>query len=180
MHPSQAFVLAEYSHWANARLLCTAVLPDPPHRGAACRLSRGSILRSLVNQSDAQWPSRPACETGKARGHSLSKTDLADVGAQRGFMAAEDDRWVGFVAGPSDSRWLFRRTLSRGRPRPRWRQLWVLVFRALNHAPHPRAGIGQRPSELGHPPGDLDFFDFAIRRPRTDPCGHEEQECPLC
>ena len=175
MQPSQALVLAEYNRWANARLLRRAVHVAPRQLKAACWLSRGSILRTLIHMADAQWFWRLACETGEAPGRSLSETDFADIGALRDFMAAEDDRWVTFVAGLPDSRWLSQHTFSWGRARPRSRELWVLVFHTLNHGTHHRAEIGQRLGELGHSPGDLDFLDFAARRPGKAPSDPEKQ-----
>jgi uncharacterized damage-inducible protein DinB len=175
MQPSQALILAEYNRWANARLLRRALHLAPRQLKAACWLSRGSILRTLIHMADAQWFWRLACETGEASGRSLSETDFADIGALRAFMAAEDDRWVTFVAGLPDSRWLSQHTFSWGRARPRSRELWVLVFHTLNHGTHHRAEIGQRLGELGHSPGDLDFLDFAARRPGKAPSDPEKQ-----
>lgn len=174
MQPSQALMLAEYNRWANGRLLRKAVHLPPQRLKETCWLSRGSILHTLIHLADAQWFWRLACETGEAPGRSLSETDFADIVALRDFMAAEDDRWVTFVAGLSDSRWLSQHTFSWGRARPRSRDLWVLAFHTLNHGTHHRAEIGQRLGELGHSPGDLDFLDFAFRRSVAAPAGKEK------
>jgi uncharacterized damage-inducible protein DinB len=173
VHPAQAVVLAEYNRWANARLLRKVVHLSPRQLTATCWLSRGSILHTLIHQADTQWFWRLACETGEAPGRSLSEKDFTGIGTLQEFMAAEDDRWVAFVAGLSDSRWLSRHTFSWGRARPRSRELWTLVLHALNHGTHHRAEIGQRLGELGHSPGDLDFLDFTARRPAAPSPGQE-------
>lgn len=164
LEPAQALVLAEYNRWANARVLRKAVLLAPRPLKAGCWLSRGSILRTLIHLADAQWFWRLACQTAEAPGRSLSEDDFADIGALREFIAAEDEQWVGFLAGLTEARRQSRHTFTWGRSRPRSRELWVLVMHALNHGTHHRAEIGQRLGELGHSPGDLDFLDFAARR----------------
>jgi len=175
LNPSQALVLAEHNRWVNARLLQMAVHLAPAQLETACWLSRGSTLRTLIHQADAQWFWRLACETGEAPGRSLSETDSADVGTLRDFVAAEDDRWPTYVAGLPESRWLSMHTFSWGRARSRSRELRVLGFHALKQGARHRAEIAERLGEPGHSPGGLDFLDFASRHPGAAPTCQETQ-----
>lgn len=151
--------LYAYIHWANERILSTAVRLSADQFTAQVGASFPSVRDTLVHTLSSQnvWLHRFQKQPAPDR---LEPADFADVTAVHARWQEVEARTQTFVAGLSEDALgeVIHMTDRSGRV---WSYtLWQMMAHQANHAMQHRSEVAVMLTQFGHSPGDLDFLDY--------------------
>lgn len=163
MNQTDMLTLVEYNQWANNRLMRRAANLSSKQLTAACWLSGGNLMNTLIHLADAQYSWRVACREGSLPGKRLSEEDFAGVKALRAYLKEEDGALIEYVTSLDETALNETIEFRWSQARPRKRTLWHVLVHVVNHGTIHRSEIGQYMDTIGRSPGNMDFIMFTSR-----------------
>jgi uncharacterized damage-inducible protein DinB len=150
--------LYDYNHWANARILESAV-GVPSERWASAALGYCRLRDTLVHTLAAEWNWRSRWQ-GVSPKALLDPDDFPTLEHVQQRWNTEAKAMADFVAGLSDSDLQARFAYTTTSGAPMSNTLWHAMVHQVNHGTQHRSELAMLLTDLGHSPGNIDMITF--------------------
>ncbi len=153
-------ILYQYNYWARDKVLQAAGVLSHDQLTSQSSISFGNMFKALTHILNAEWIWRLRCQKNSSPNTMLLEEKITDFESLQSVWLSEEIQMRSYINELEDID--LERVVKYGQMggAEQHNVLWHIMVHIVNHGTQHRAEIASLLTDLGHPPGYLDFILF--------------------